>query len=399
VTNRESGRISTNRANVSARNADLRPDSGTATAAAAPLREARIDLGAVRENLRVLRQLTAPALTMAVVKANAYGHGALGVARAALDAGADWLGVADLGEALALRSAGIDAPMLAWLHGADTDFTAGVEARVDLGVSSLAQLERAAASGAGAVVQLKLNTGLSRNGFDGADAPAAFARAAELERDGRLHVRGIFSHLSNTSRADDDAQLAEYTALLAAAAAAGLTPELRHLAATEAAIGRPDLRFDLDRDGIGLYGLPAAEGIDASALGLKPAMELAGPVAAVRRVPPGAGVSYGFTHHTERETTLALVPLGYADGVPRAASNRAEVSIGGRRYPVVGRIAMDQFLVDVGDDQVVVGDRVVLWGDGASGAPSAEDWAAWADTINYEIVTRVGPRVPRVFVG
>jgi alanine racemase len=128
-------------------------------------------------------------------------------------------------------------------------------------------------------------------------------------------------------------------------------------------------------------------------------MELAGTVAAVRRVSAGVGVSYGFTHRTARETTLALVPLGYADGVPRHASNRGQVSIGGTRYPVVGRIAMDQFLVDVGDDAVAVGDRVVLWGDGATGVPSADDWAVWAETINYEIVTRVGPRVPRVFVG
>jgi alanine racemase len=394
VTDPDSGRISANRANKSARFAETRPDSS-----ARRLREARIDLGAVRENLRVLRELTAPALTMAVVKANAYGHGALGVAQAAVDAGADWLGVADLDEALALRSAGIDAPMLAWLHGEQTDFARGVEAEVDLGISSLAQLERAAASGDHVVVQLKLNTGLSRNGFDSVDAPAAFARAAELESEGRLRVRGIFSHLSNSSRADDDAQVAEYTGLLAQAAAAGLAPELRHLSATEAAIARPELRFDLVRIGIGLYGLPAADDIDAASLGLRPVMELAGSIAAVRRAPAGAGVSYGFTHRVAQETSLALVPLGYADGVPRAASNRAEVSIKGVRYPVVGRIAMDQFLVDVGDDDVDVGDRVVLWGDGASGVPTAEDWASWADTINYEIVTRVGPRVPRVFVG
>ena len=363
------------------------------------LREARIDLGAVRSNLAVLRELAAPALTMAVVKANAYGHGALGVAQAAVDAGADWLGVADLDEALALRSAGVEAPMLAWLHGDETDFAPAVEAGIDLGISSLAQLERAAASGDDVVVQLKLNTGLSRNGFEGADAPAAFVRAVELEGEGRLRVRGIFSHLSNTSRGDDDAQLAEFTRLLDAAAAAGLTPDLRHIASTEAAITRPDLRFDMVRVGIGLYGLPAADGIGVASLGLRPVMELAGTIAAVRRVPPGSGISYGFTHRTERETTLALVPLGYADGVPRHASNRAQVSIGGARYPVVGRIAMDQFLVDVGDDTVTVGDRVVLWGDGATGVPSVEDWASWADTINYEIVTRVGPRVPRVFVG
>jgi alanine racemase len=355
------------------------------------MREARIDLGALRSNVSVLRGLVAPALTMAVVKADAYGHGAVHVARAARDAGAEWLGVADLDEALALRSAGIEGPMLAWLHGAGTDFAPAVAAGIDLGISTFDQLERAAA--AGATVQLKFNTGLSRNGFEPADAPRAFERAA-----GNVRVRGIFSHLSNTSAADDNAQLAVFTGLLDAAAASGLTVELRHLAATEAAITRPELRFDLVRMGLGMYGLPAADRIDAAALGLRPVMELAGTIANVRRVPAGEGVSYGFTHRTERETTLALVPLGYADGVPRAASGRAEVLIGAARYPVVGRIAMDQFLVDVGDAAVAIGDRVVLWGDDSTGAPSAGEWATWADTINYEIVARVGSRVPRVAV-
>lgn len=362
-----------------------------------PLREARIDLGAVRANLGVLRDLVAPTPVMAVVKADGYGHGAVAVARAAVDAGAAWLGVADLDEALALRAAGIAAPLLAWLHGAETDFGPAAETGIDLGISTPDQLERAAT--AGAVVQLKLDTGLSRNGLSAADAPAVFARAAELERSGSLRVRGIFSHLSNTSRADDDAQLARFTELLAQAEAAGLAPELRHLASTEAAIARPDLRFDLVRTGVGLYGLPAAAHLDAAGLGLRPAMELAGTVANIRRVEPGAGVSYGFTHRAGEATTLALVPLGYADGVPRAASNRAEVLIGDTRYAVVGRIAMDQFVVDVGDDDVRVGDRVVLWGDPATGAPSAEEWAQWADTIGYEIITRVGPRVPRVPFG
>lgn len=356
------------------------------------LREARIDLGALRHNVGVLRDAVAPALTMAVVKADAYGHGALAVAQTVVDAGADWLGVADLDEALALRSAGVEAPMLAWLHANDTDFAPAAAAGIDVAVSTLDQLERAAA--AGATVQLKLDTGLSRNGLAPSDAPEAFARAAALG----VHVRGIFSHLSNTSRVDDDAQVAVFESLLQQAADAGLAPELRHLAATEAAIARPELRYDLVRTGIGLYGLPAAGGIDAAGMGLRPVMTLTGSVATTRRVPAGAGVSYGFTHRTERPTTLALVPLGYADGVPRAASGRAQVLIAGRRFPVVGRIAMDQFLVDVGDVAVAVGDEVVLWGDGSTGAPSAEEWAEWAGTINYEIVTRVGPRVPRVAV-
>jgi alanine racemase len=366
---------------------------------AAPFREARIDLDALRSNLAIMREHVAPALLMAVVKADAYGHGAELVARTVADAGADWLGVADLEEGLALRRAGTETPMLAWLHGPDADFTLAVAAGIDLGISSLAQLERAAATTSGlgpAVVQLKVDSGLSRNGIAPAERAAVFDRAAALERGGGIRVRGIFSHLSNSSPADDDRQLAVFDQAVAEARAAGLDPELRHLAATQAALERPAMRFELVRVGIGLYGLPAADSVDAAALGLRPIMQLSAAVAAVRRVPAGTHVSYGYTHRTHEETSLALVPLGYADGVPRAASNRGAVSIRGRRCPVVGRIAMDQFLVDVGDGPVEVGDRAVLWGDPADGVPSAEDWAAAADTIGYEIVTRVGSRVPRV---
>ena len=359
------------------------------------LREAVIDLDAIRDNVATLRRIVAPAAVMAVVKADAYGHGMVPVARAAVDGGAAWLGVADIDEALALRAAGIHAPILAWLHEPGADFTTAIAADVELGISSLAQLEAAA----GAVVHLKVDTGLSRNGVPEADRAALFARAAELERAGRVRVRGIFSHLSNTSAAEDARQLARFEASVGEARAAGLDPEVRHLAATEAALREPGMRFDLVRIGIGTYGLPPTAGVDMAAIGLRPAMELAGEVAAVRRVPAGEGVSYGFLHRTERPTTLALVPLGYADGVPRSATGRGQVSIRGRRYPVVGRIAMDQFVVDVGDDPVEVGDRVVLWGDPATGAPSAGEWAAAAGTIDYEIVTRVGPRVPRVSRG
>ena len=358
------------------------------------LREARIDLAAVSDNLGALRRLVAPARVLGVVKADAYGHGAVGVARALEEAGVDWLGVADLGEALAVRAAGIRSPLLAWLHAPDADVAAAVEHDIDLGVSTLDQLERAAH--AGATVQLKLDTGLSRNGFAPAEALTAFARAADHERGGRARVRGVFSHLSNTSRDDDDRQLALFHELVAAALDAGLDPELRHIASTQAAVTRPDARLDLVRLGIGLYGLSYDAVADPADLGLRAVMELAGAVAAVRRVPAGTGMSYGYLHRTERETTLALVPLGYADGVPRVASGRVEVAIDGVRYPQVGRIAMDQFLVDVGDAPVAVGDRVVLWGDPSTGAPSAEEWARAAGTIGYEIVTRVGPRVPRV---
>jgi len=360
-----------------------------------PLREARIDLGALRSNLAILRARLAPAQLMAVVKADAYGHGAALVARALAEDGVDWLGVADLDEGIALRATGIATPMLAWLHGPEADFAAAIDAGIDLGISSLLQLEQAAAAGP-AVVQLKVDSGLSRNGIAPDERAVVFERAAALERSGGIRVRAVFSHLSNSSPQDDAAQLAEFDRAVAEARAAGLDPELRHIAATQAALQRPAMRLDLVRVGIGLYGLPAADSMDAAALGLRPVMQLAASVAAVRRIPAGTGVSYGFTHRADRETTLALVPLGYADGVPRAASGRASVAINGALYPVVGRIAMDQFLVDVGDDPVAVGDRVVLWGDPAAGVPSAEDWAVAAGTIGYEIVTRVGPRVPRV---
>lgn len=359
-----------------------------------PIREARIDLDALRHNVAAVRAEVAPAAVMVVVKAQAYGHGAVPCARAAVEAGADWLGVTDVREALELREAGIRAPLLTWLHGPDADFRAAVEADVDLGLSSLEQLERAAAVGP-AAVQLKLDTGLGRNGIVADEAPAVFARAAELEAAGSIRVRGLFSHLSNTSADEDGRQLARFERLVGEARAAGLDPELRHIAASAAAIGAPATRLDLVRIGIAAYGLSPDPGVDVEALALRPVMELSAEVISVKRVPGGSGVSYGFTYRAPRATTLALVPLGYADGVPRAASNRGPVAIGGGRYEVAGRVAMDQFVVDVGDDEVAVGDRAVLWGDPASGVPSADEWADAADTITYEIVARVGGRIER----
>jgi len=374
-------------------------------------REAVIDLGAVAANVAHLRSTIGTPHFMAVVKANAYGHGAVPVARTALAAGADWLGVADLTEARALRDAGIDAPLLAWLHGPDTDFTPAVAAGIDLGVSSARQLRAAADAAARlgrvANVHLKLDTGLSRNGLNGPDWADTFALAAGFERDGLVHVRGIFSHLSNASPSADDEAVSRFSSGLDLAAAAGLTPELAHLASTAAALRLPAARFSMVRIGIGLYGLSPFDDATPGDLGLVPAMTLRASVAAVRRVPAGAGVSYDYLWRAPEDGNLALVPLGYADGVPRSASGSARVSINGRTYPIVGRIAMDQFVVSVGQDSVDVGDDVVLFGDPDAGAgeaglepvlqpvPSATDWADAAGTINYEIVTRIGHRVPR----
>ena len=367
--------------------------------ASRPLREARVDLGAISANVGALRAMIGAAHAMAVVKAGGYGHGAVRAARAALDGGADWLGVVDLDEALALRSAGIDAPILAWLHDPHADFAAALEAKVDIGVSSVAQLEGVASTPSAhrPQVHIKVDTGLGRNGVTIADAPEVFARAAELERRDILHVRGVFSHLANAGPEADAAQIETFGSALTAAAAAGLDPELRHLASTAGALRVPASRYDLVRLGIGVYGLSPFDDATSADLGLRPAMELSAAVASVKRVRAGSGVSYGHTYRTDAETTLALVPLGYADGVPRQASGTGPVRIGEATYPVAGRVAMDQIVVDVGDAEVRVGDRAVLFGDPSTGVPSVDEWADAAGTINYDIVTRIGPRVERTY--
>ncbi|WP_194422636.1 alanine racemase [Microbacterium abyssi] len=352
-------------------------------------------MDAIADNTRHLRRLTGVEV-IAVVKANGYGHGAAASAVAALSGGATRLGVADIAEAVDLRRQGINAPIIAWLHQPGERFEAAAAEGIELGISSFDQLEAAGAVAGGDVaVHLKLETGLSRNGIAPGDWGRVFAEAARLERIGRIRIVGLFSHVSNTSPADDRAALARFEEGTRAAASAGIHPEIRHIAATAAAIDLPETRLDAVRIGIGLYGLSPFDDRSSAELGLRPAMTLRGAVAAVRRVPAGSGVSYGYDHRTNRDTTLALVPLGYADGIPRQASGRGPVVINGQRFTVAGRVAMDQFVVDVGDAHVAVGDEVVLFGDPTLGVPSATEWANAASTINYEIVARIGNRVPR----
>ncbi|WP_375387333.1 alanine racemase [uncultured Amnibacterium sp.] len=372
-----------------------RPAPEAGTPSAAPVREARIDPSAIAANVRALRAAAGTAEFLAVVKADGYGHGAETAARAALEGGASWLGVADPDEAVALRRAGVEAPLLAWILRTDADFGPVAAAAIDLGVSSEAQLLRVAATAPGAAVQLKLDTGLSRNGVEARAWGHAFEVAAELEHRGSLRVRGLFSHLANTSPEEDELAERRFADAVRLARGAGLDPALLHLSSTAAAVSRDQSAYTMVRCGIGIYGVSPWGDPGRIPARLRPAMTLATEVAAVRRVEAGAGVSYDHVWRADRPTTLALVPMGYADGVPRAASNRAEVLLGGKRRPVRGRIAMDQLLVDVGDDRVAVGDEVVLFGDPATGAPSADEWGAWAGTIGYEVVTRIGPRVAR----
>lgn len=363
----------------------------------APFREATIELDAIADNVRHLRRLTGTEV-IAVVKANAYGHGSASAAVAALSGGASRLGVADINEAIDLRRQGITAPLMAWLHEPGQRFDAAAANHIELGISSFDQLAAAgaAADSDGPVgVHLKVDTGLSRNGIAPEDWGRVFAEAARLERIGRLRIIGLFSHLANTSAHDDDAALAQFEAATAAAASAGVHPEIRHLAATAAAIDRPATRLDAVRVGVGIYGLSPFDDRSSAELGLRPAMTLRAAVAAVRRVPADSGVSYNYDYRVPRETTLALIPLGYADGIARQASDRGPVVINGRRFTVSGRIAMDQFVVDVGDAAVTVGDEAVLFGDPTLGVPAATEWADAAGTINYDIVTRIGNRVPR----
>ncbi|MFB9237423.1 alanine racemase [Plantactinospora siamensis] len=365
--------------------------------------EVRVDLDAIRENVARLRAGTT-AEVMAVVKGDGYGHGMLPAARAALDGGATWLGVCTLDEALTLRREGVTAPVLAWLLAPGLPLHEGVEADIDLNAASTDQLAElvAAADRAGrpARAHLKIDTGLSRGGATAADWPALVEAAAKAQAAGSVEVVGVWSHFVYADAPGHptiDRQLAAFHEALAVAERAGLRPRYRHLANSAATLTRPDTHFDLVRPGIAVYGLSPVAG---DTYGLRPAMTARARVIVVKRVPAGTGVSYGHTYHTERETTLAVVPLGYADGVPRHASNAGPVRLAGRNRTVAGRVCMDQIVLDCGDDPVAAGDVATLFGSGADGEPTADDWAAAVGTINYEIVTRFGsPRVPRVYDG
>ncbi|MDH6607908.1 alanine racemase [Streptomyces sp. SAI-208] len=380
----------------------------TATAPTAPLRaRAEIDLAALRANVRTLRARASGAAVMAVVKSDAYGHGAVPCARAAVEAGARWLGTATPEEALALRKAGLPGRIMCWLWTPGGPWREAIEADLDVSVSGMWALRElvAAAREAGvpARVQLKADTGLGRGGCQpGGDWSELVAEALRAQSEGLLTVTGLWSHFACADEPGHPsiaAQLALFREMLAYAEGQGVRPEVRHIANSPATLTLPESHFDLVRTGIAVYGIsPSPElGVPAD-FGLRPVMTLSASLALVKRVPGGHGVSYGHHYVTPGETTLGLVPVGYADGVPRHASGAGPVLVDGKWRTVAGRVAMDQFVVDLGGDEPPVGTRVVLFGPGDGGEPTAEDWAQAAGTIAYEIVTRIGTRVPRVHV-
>ena len=394
---------------------------------------AAVDLAAIRHNLGVLRAAAPGALQLATVKANAYGHGLLPVARAALDGGADWLGVAQLAEAFTLRrgldEAGVaraDAPILAWISTSSSDFAAAIEADIDLSVSwtwVLADICAAAReAGRPARVHVKIDTGMSRAGSTLADLPALASALRMAADDGLVDVVGAWSHMS---RADDlseagNASTASHVRIfeegLAILADAGVTPRIRHLSATSGILWHPEAHYDMVRAGIGLYGLsPDPAVATAEQLGLIPALELRAPLTSVKVIEEGTPASYGGTWVAPTRRWIGLVPLGYGDGILRAVSNKARVVVhtasGPFNAPIVGRVCMDQFMVDLGPAEgspgtptarsgqapAAPGDIATLFGSGAGGEALADDWAQAAGTINYEIVTHLGAHIPRIY--
>jgi alanine racemase len=365
-------------------------------------REAFVDLGAITANVAALCELVRGSQVLAAVKADGYGHGMVPAARAALAGGAAWLGVADLGEAVALRREDITAPVLCM--GAFGDPAEAVRHDIDLAVGSpgyVAKVEAAAVrAGVQARLHLEADTGMSRGGATPADWPGAVAAALAAQARGSVRVVGLWSHFACADipgHPSIAAQLTAFADAIAVAEKAGVTPEVRHIANTAAALTVPESRYDLVRFGGAIYGLSTLPGGAPS--WLRPVMTLRARLAMVKRVPAGTGVSYGHRYVTARETTLGLVPLGYADGVPRGAAGLPLVSARGRRWPVAGTVCMDQFVVDFGDEPVAVGDEVVLFGPGDEGEPTAQEWGEALGTISYDIATGIGARVPRAYPG
>jgi alanine racemase len=368
------------------------------------LAEAVVDLGAIEHNVRVLCEHAGRAQVMAVVKADGYGHGATPAARAALAAGAVELGVATVDEALALRADGITAPVLAWLHPPGVDFGPALLADVQIAVSSVRQLDElldaVRRTGRTATVTVKVDTGLNRNGVAPAHYPTMLTALRRAVAEDLVRLRGLMSHMVYADQPGNpinDVQAQRFTDMLAQAREAGVRFEVAHLSNSSATMSRPDLAFDMVRPGIAVYGLSPVPQLGD--MGLIPAMTVKCAVALVKPIRAGESVSYGHTWTAQHDTNLALMPIGYADGVFRSLGGRLDVLINGRRRPNVGRICMDQFVVDLGPGQLDVaeGDEAILFGPGTSGEPTAQDWADLLGTIHYEVVTSPRGRITKTY--
>jgi alanine racemase len=367
-----------------------------------PHAQALVDLGVIAGNVAALRERMTGSQVMAVVKADGYGHGIAQAGQAAVAGGADWLGVVHVAEGMRLRRSGITVPVLCLMALGDDVHEDAIRAGIDLSAGSVPMVRRIARAavdaGMAGRLHLKADTGLSRGGATAAEWPAVVEAALAAQADGLVRVTGLWSHFACADEPGHPsvaAQLTRFGEAADYAEKAGITPEVRHIANTAGALTVPQARLDLVRLGGAIYGLSTLPG---GAPGwLRPAMTLRTRLAQVKRVPPGTGVSYGHRYVTTAETTLGVVPLGYADGVPRAAAGRALVQARGRRWRIAGTVCMDQFVVDFGDEPVSAGDEVVLFGPGDDGEPTAQAWGEDLGTISYEIVTGIGARVPRAY--
>jgi len=349
-----------------------------------------VDLTAVAANVELLARRATGEL-MAVVKADGFGHGATAIARTALAHGATRLGVTSIDEALALRHDGIDAPVLSWLNPVGADFGSAHAYGVEVAVPSRAHLDAVIHHAPGTAVHLHLDTGLARDGAAPSEWSDLCRAARRAERQGLVRVTGLMGHLACADVPHDPANAlgrARFAWGIETARGVGLRPAHRHLAATAATLTDPLSHHTMSRVGAGLVGIDPS-----GTTALHPALTLTAPLISVRRVHAGTPVGYGHTWIAPTATQLGLLPLGYADGLPRAASGRAEVLVRGRRRPLVGQISMDMAVVDLGADGADPGDLVTVFGPGLDGAPTTAEWATWADTLEHEIVTGLGARV------
>lgn len=375
--------------------------------------EVLIDLGAIRENIKYLMAKSGkPAL--AVVKADGYGHGLLPVAKSALSAGASWLGVALLEEASALRQGGISAPIIAWLTPITDDFESAINEDIDIAIASLAHLEAITSAsrslGKCARVHLEVDTGMSRGGA--LNEWSELVKSAKAYQDsGLIEVIGIWSHFARADEAGHEfnkKQLENFKSAVAEAKGVGITPQVIHLSNSAAAINDVDSHFDLLRLGIAIYGLsPDFSHMGSSEkLNLKPAMSIRARIHLVKDVPAGSQVGYGGSAITKVDTKLGVIAMGYSDGIPRNANSEAGVLVGNKQAPIIGRVSMDQFVVDLGrDSSAKAGDWAYVIGSNPSdsytsaSSYTADSWASASATINYEIVTRIAARVKRIYQG